>query len=67
MKTAIASWYVSMSVHCPHCDEYLDVEFDEVDEWWAVFDWPPSSSDKVEHEMECPECGESFKINATEY
>lgn len=67
MKTAIASWSVYLSVHCPHCDEYIDVKFDEQDEWWSVFDWPPHSSDKVDHEMDCQECGKTFKINGTEY
>ena len=32
MKEAIATWYISMSVHCPECDEYIDVKFDEVRE-----------------------------------
>lgn len=67
MKTVIATWWVTLSVHCPCCNEYIDVKFDEKDEWWVAFDWPPKSSNKVDYKMDCPECGETFKINGTEY
>lgn len=59
-----ASWYISLDVTCPECDEEFDLT-DDTDFW------VDSSFDVAEHdtpattdvEVICPKCGKEFEVD----
>ena len=59
----IASFTLSLDCDCPHCGNYVDV-IDLIDKEQLDDDF---NATNLEVDVTCPECGEDFIINETEY
>ena len=55
----IVSAPIKIALECPHCGEYIEIPWREVDvpESWSD-GWPP---------VDCPECGKLVQLGEWEY
>ena len=70
MKKATATWSAELWVECPHCEDYQEIKFTDIDDWWCYFgDICESKNNGLEHEHECSNnyCQKVFTVNETEY
>lgn len=70
-----------LSVDCPHCDEYLDLDdqesFPEINEndgkftefFWTVRRWMNNEEDADQPNLylDCPKCSKAFVVDKIEY
>lgn len=63
MKSTTANWHVELNVECPHCETFIDLmNYDEKE----AFDFCSTEKD-VDVEFCCPQCGQLFLIESTEF
>lgn len=59
MNKTDAYWDISLTTHCPKCDEYIDMLYD------SDLDIDPlehETNRTTDMEVTCPSCGEEFLV-----
>ncbi len=67
LKTAKASWNITLYVDCPHCKEYFDI--------MTCNSWTQGGYEGIETaqredldlEITCPKCEKDFLVDEAEY
>lgn len=62
MKQAEANISIDVWVDCPHCEYYVRIDGQLLE--LEVNPLKEANTDS-KHEVQCPECGESFEVNIT--
>jgi len=63
MKEAIGTTSLYTTVDCPNCDACIDIEPDE----YGFEDGEQFGSENLNVEIECADCGNTFKLTGIEY
>lgn len=66
MKKTTARWSCELWLNCPHCDEFQEIEFIKIDEWWCYFKIATSETE-LDYKHSCCECGKDFIVDSTEW
>jgi len=61
-----AEWDLKMWVYCPYCEEYQEVEWSEVPDYFEKFELLSTQEDiKIIHKCDNRECEKEFIIDKT--
>ena len=67
MKKNEAQWSAELWVDCPYCEEYQQIEYDKIDEWWGVVGNICESTNDLNHVHQCEECKKEFIVENTNW
>jgi len=66
MKKSEASWSAELWAKCPYCEDYQQIEYEKIDEWWCDFPLC-ESKDNINYTHKCEECGKEFIVDSAVY
>lgn len=55
-----ATWYISLDVNCPHCDDHIDLFADPEFCYSGIEVCEHGTERTTDCEAECPACGKQF-------
>ena len=64
-QSVSAEWSADLWVKCPQCKKYQEIKYQEIDEWWDIFN--VCANENIEYEHICEECKKPFSVTSTSW
>lgn len=62
MKTAEANWKAELWATCPYCDEYQEIKWEDIEDYFEKFGICQGEDVDYTHICEDKECENEFKV-----